>query len=211
MLDSDGFNLWAGDYDASVKEADENNEFPFAGYTKLMTAIYTTIMKGTAARVLDIGFGTGFLTSKLYDAGNEITGIDFSREMIQIAATRMPNAKLIQWDFALGIPAELLEEKFHFIVSTYALHHLEDRKKADFIQKLLGLLAPNGVILIGDIGFFTRADLLACQARVGHDSWDEDEFYFVFSEIEKSLAAICKLSFHSCSYCAGMIEIRLKE
>ncbi|NLO84402.1 MAG: class I SAM-dependent methyltransferase [Clostridiales bacterium] len=196
MLDSEGFDIWAGDYDASVKEADESNCYPFAGYRNVMTMIYQTIMHQAPAKVLDIGFGTGFLTSKLYGAGNEITGIDFSAEMIQIAAAKMPNANLVQWDFTLDIPLSLSEQTFDFIVSTYALHHLNDDQKLTFITQLLMLLDDHGAILIGDVGFVKRADLLACME---HDGWDEEEFYFVFSELEACLSAFCTLTFHQCS------------
>ena len=45
MLDSHGFDLWAGGYDDSVNIADDNNQYPFAGYKKLMNAIYGTVME----------------------------------------------------------------------------------------------------------------------------------------------------------------------
>jgi ubiquinone/menaquinone biosynthesis C-methylase UbiE len=38
---------------------------------------------------LDIGFGTGVLTKKLYDAGYEIYGVDFSDKMLEIAKYRL--------------------------------------------------------------------------------------------------------------------------
>jgi putative AdoMet-dependent methyltransferase len=41
-----------------------------------MNAIYGTVMHRTPADILDIGFGTAMLTTKLYDAGNRITGFD---------------------------------------------------------------------------------------------------------------------------------------
>lgn len=56
MLNDYGFNLWADSYDIFVEEADENNQYPFAGYTNLMNAIYGTIMHHSPAKVFDIGF-----------------------------------------------------------------------------------------------------------------------------------------------------------
>lgn len=206
MLNNYGFDLWADSYDDSVKNADESHQYPFAGYTHLMNAIYGTIMNRAPAKVLDIGFGTAKLTSKLYDAGNHITGIDFSSEMINIASSKMPRATLLHWDFSLGIPPELSGETFDFIVSTYALHHLLDGAKASFITDLFDLLKPNGSILIGDVCFNTRDELLACQSSCG-DDWDDDEFYFVFSELQARLQFSCSLSFHAFSFCSGVIEI----
>ena len=206
MLDSYGFDLWADRYDASVRQASESNEYPFAGYPALMNAIYGTIMRRSPARVLDIGFGTALLTAKLYDQGNQITGIDFSDEMLKIAAAKMPAAHLLKWDFSRGVPPALNGQTFDFIVSTYALHHLEDDAKAGFIASLLDLLAEGGLILIGDVCFPTRKALLSCREACG-DEWDDEEVYFVFSELQERLAPLCRLAFHAFSFCAGVIEI----
>ena len=206
MLSNHGFDLWSDSYDLSVKKAEENNKYPFAGYTGLMNAIYGSIMEKSPAKVLDIGFGTAMLTSKLYEGGNIIAGIDFSAEMIKIASTKMPEANLLQWDFSLGIPPELENESFDFIISTYALHHLNDDDKVEFLSKLLNLLKSNGSILIGDVCFNTREELLSCQAACG-DAWDDDEIYFVFSELQDRLGSLCKPAFHEFSFCSGVIEL----
>ena len=49
--------------------------------------------------MLDLGFGTGTLTAKLYENGCTIWGQDFSRRMIEIAQEKMPDAHLYQGDF----------------------------------------------------------------------------------------------------------------
>ena len=207
MRSHDGFDLWADSYDASVKHADESGQYPFAGYHALMNAIYGTVMARAPARVLDIGFGTAMLTSRLYQGGNQITGIDFSAEMLNIAQQKMPGATLLQWDFSNGIPPELNGRTFDFILSTYALHHLMDDAKLDFITQLLNLLAPEGKILIGDVCFPTREALLSCRASCGAD-WDGDEFYFVSSELEDRLGSRCALTFHEFSFCSAVVEIQ---
>ncbi len=209
MLNNHGFDLWSDSYDDSVENADRNNQYPFAGYTELMNAIYGTVMNHAPAKVLDIGFGTAVLTSKLYDGGNAITGIDFSSEMLKIAQSKMPEATLLQWDFTNGVPTALKGQAFDFIVSTYALHHLADDAKITFITKLLDVLEPDGAILIGDVCFLTRDNLLSCRESCG-DDWDDDEIYFVFSELQDTLRTLCSLSFHKFSFCSGIIEIRRK-
>ena len=94
MLKSDGFNLWANAYDKSVNLSEEANEYPFAGYKDVLGTIYQIIKKGNGNKILDIGFGTGILSKKLYDDGCDIYGIDFSEKMIEIAKSKMPNAAL---------------------------------------------------------------------------------------------------------------------
>jgi len=207
MLDNHGFDIWADGYDESVDVADDNNDYPFAGYKDIINAIYGTVMKNHPAKVLDIGVGTGTLAAKLYEGGNDITGIDFSEKMLSIARAKMPDARFFQFDFTNGLPVEVAAMKFDFIVSTYALHHLTDEEKVSFIRAISGCLSENGVIIIGDVSFPNRDALEHCKELCG-DEWDDEEFYFVFSELSNALAKDCVTTYHPYSHCAGIMEIR---
>ena len=96
MLDKKGFDLWAEDYDKTVGISDEEKTYPFAGYKDVLGGIFQTIMEKPNATVLDIGFGTGTLTTKLYEHGHTIYGQDFSSKMIDLAAKKMPGSYLYQ-------------------------------------------------------------------------------------------------------------------
>lgn len=204
MRDEKGFDLWANDYDKCVNISFDENTYPFAGYKKVLGDIYETIMKVPNAKVLDIGFGTATLTTKLYEAGCEIYGQDFSSNMIEIALKKMPNASLYKYDFTIGLAPELKNQKFDFIVATYSLHHIKDNQKATFLKNLQNLLNENGMILIGDVAFETRAHLEQCKKESG-DDWDNDEQYLVFDELKAELPS---LSFNKISYCAGIFTLK---
>ena len=83
MLNSKGFDLWADGYDKSVGVSEEENTYPFAGYKKVLGKIYKTVMEKEHPVVLDIGFGTGTLTQKLYEKGCIVYGQDFSQKMVR--------------------------------------------------------------------------------------------------------------------------------
>ena len=139
MLCSKGFDLWADGYDKSVGLSDADGTYPFAGYKDVLNEIYNNVLS-RGGTVLDIGFGTGTLTSKLYEKGCKIYGQDFSGRMIDVARKKMPNAKLYQGDFSAGLAAELTDCKYDAIIATYSLHHLTDNQKVGLLSALLKLL-----------------------------------------------------------------------
>lgn len=206
MLNQHGFDLWAEGYDQTVQLSEESNLYPFAGYKNILNFIFNEAMQKPHSEILDIGFGTGVLTRKLYESGHLIDGIDFSPKMIEIAQSTMPNAHLIEWDITKGLPEIIQAQKYQSIISTYALHHLTDEAKVEFIESLLPLLENGGKILIGDIAFNTRHELLQCREQ--HlQYWDEDEFYFVYDELHALLQDRCTCEFHQISHCGGVIII----
>lgn len=201
MLDNKGFNLWAQDYDNSVRRSDENSRYPFAGYQNIMDEIFRRVVNASGQDILDVGFGTGVLTARLYEQGCRIYGQDFSSEMIELARQKMPEALLVQGDFSQGLAAPLRQQRYDAILATYSLHHLTDARKVTFLKELLSCLREGGCLYIGDVAFATRRELEACRAEAG-DSWDNDEIYFVYDEL---LPYFPKMQFEPFSYCSGFL------
>ena len=201
MLNNKEFDLWADGYDKTVGISDEENTYPFAGYKKVLGFIFQTIMETKNAVVLDFGFGTGALTTKLYEQGCSIYGQDFSSRMIVLASEKMPDAHLYQGDFSKGLVKPLRNCRYDYIVATYSLHHLTDTQKVDFLLDLRNYLKENGKIIIGDVVFETRKDLERCKLKAGN-AWDNDEIYFVVEELRKDFPGI---SFMQMSDCAGVL------
>ena len=204
MLNNTGFDLWADGYDKSVGLSDENDRYPFAGYRAMMNALYQRVLAQSGHNVLDIGFGTGILTSRLYEQGCRIYGQDFSTRMIELAQAKMPDARLYQGDFSKGLVPELYAQQYDAIVATYSLHHLTDTQKIDFLRALLPLLKQDGCLFIGDVAFRTREELEACRTAAGED-WDSDEIYFVYGELRPHFPT---LTFESFSHCTTLLTLR---
>lgn len=203
MLDSRGFDLWVDGYDKTVGLSDEEQSYPFAGYKGVLARIYQLVMAKGKARVLDIGFGTGTLTRRLYEQGCEVWGQDFSGRMVELARSKMPDANLFQADFSQGLAEPLLQNSYDFIIATYSLHHLTDDGKIRLIRTLTDLLDEGGAILIGDVAFADRQGLEQCREKAGEE-WDDEEIYFVFDELRKRFPA---MRFEQISYCAGVISL----
>ncbi len=203
MLDNKGFDLWADGYDRAVGLSDEEHSYPFAGYKEVLGQIYRVIMEKPGASVLDIGFGTGTLTAKLYEQGCEVYGQDFSARMIELASVKMPGAHLYRGDFADGLAEPLRRQSYDYIVATYSLHHLTDEQKTVFLKSLRERLKEGGSILVGDVAFEDRGQLEKCRAEAG-DEWDGEEIYCVAEELRKDFP---DLVFTKVSFCAGILTL----
>lgn len=205
MLGSHGFDLWADGYDASVGLSDEANRYPFAGYKRVLGEIYRRLRETQARSVLDIGCGTGVLGAKLCAAGVDVTGLDFSQEMLKNARERMPEARLIQWDFGKGLPEKVKTGAYDAVICTYAIHHLTNGGKAALFEEMVRCLRPGGRIMIGDIAFETAQARGECRAEAG-DEWDEDEFYLAMDEVKPHMVGTVYY-YQQMSKCAGLLEI----
>ena len=203
MLNEEGFDRWAEDYDADTARSDGEGSYPFAGYRRVLDTIARRVLARGTPTVLDIGFGTGTLTERLYRAGCEVFGQDFSPEMLAAARERMPEAALWLGDFRRGLVPALAEREYECIMATYSLHHLTDGEKTAFLRELRGRLRPGGEILVGDVAFETRAELEACRAGAG-EAWDEEEVYFVAGELRRDFPG---LRFEKLSPCAGVLSL----
>lgn len=204
MLNNEGFDLWANGYDQTVGISDDEGTYPFAGYKQILNTIYNRTLADKCDTILDIGFGTGTLTTKLYEQGCRVWGQDFSERMIELAKVKMPKAKLYQWDFSKGLVKELKQNRYDAIIATYSLHHLSDEQKIGLIKDLLLLLNDGGHIYIGDVAFETRAELERQKALIG-DEWDDDEIYFVVDEFTKSFP---QMKFEQFSFCSGLLSLK---
>lgn len=204
MFDDKGFDSWADDYDREVGQTDKEDRYPFAGYQKILDGIIGIVQKKKAASILDVGFGTGTLAAKLYEQGFTIYGQDYSERMIELSKKKMPEAKLYKYDFSKGLAKPLYEQKYDFIISTYALHHLDIEGKIRLIREMMKLLKQEGKILIGDIAFETTEKMDQCKNMAG-DEWDDEENYFVYEEFKKIFTSA---TFTPVSFCGAILSLK---
>ncbi|KUG03817.1 methyltransferase type 12 [hydrocarbon metagenome] len=102
-------------------------------------------------RVLDIGAGTGLLSS--YVLGKfpnaKLTLIDISEGMLQVAKLRFkdrPGLRFLTEDYSQFS----LEEKYDIIVSALSIHHLTDSNKEQLYRKCYLSLDNGGIFVNAD-------------------------------------------------------------
>jgi putative AdoMet-dependent methyltransferase len=202
MRNESGFDLWARGYESDVIISDQQDDYPFAGYGKLMSFVFGAVKQAGAKTVLDIGIGTGVLPARLAETGCEIYGVDFSQEMLAIARQNIPGAHLHHADITKPLPAEITGHTYDCVISTYALHHLTDEQKVAFVPPLLPLLNNAGMIIIGDVSFANQTALDECKRNAG-DGFDTDEHYWIADDLLPRFSDI-KAEYHRMSHCAGV-------
>lgn len=94
--------------------------------------------------VLDVGCGAGQITDYLTQKGLNVTGLDFSQELLKIAKQNSPNSKFILAD----ICDYEQETKVDGIITKDTLFHLPNEDLIHVLQKFKRLLKPNGNICI---------------------------------------------------------------
>ncbi len=199
-MKKDIFDTWSNKYDEDVNK----DAFPFSGYEKSLERLINSLRITHSTQILEMGVGTGFLLSKFYQNGAQCYGFDFSEKMLEIAEQKMPSALLFQHDIKNGIPEKIRNAKFSIILAGYVLHHFDLEEKIRIIKQYLSLLKKeDGRMYIFDVSFQTKED----HDRYREDNmdiWDDDEYYFIATEINKN--------FENCDYkqfspCGGLYTI----
>ena len=99
------------------------------GFDEDLTAMCAALAQLPPARTLDVGCGTGFLTRHVR---GEITGLDQSPRMLEVAAARLPGATLVQGD-ALALP--FADDAFERVVSGHFYGHLDVEQRTTFLRE----------------------------------------------------------------------------
>jgi trans-aconitate methyltransferase len=107
-------------------------------------------------RILDLGCGTGHLTTQIAESGAHILGVDRSPEMIAAAQKSYPNLKFMIAD-ATALP---FHSEFDAVFSNATLHWIHEPERA--IRSVWNALHPGGRFVAefggkGNIGRMQRA------------------------------------------------------
>ena len=101
-------------------------------------------------KILDIGCGYGFMTYMLYFTSNQraITGIDHDEAKIEIASHCFSRTATV--NFVYSDILNFTFEKYDAIILADLLHYLQPDEQQQVIEKCIGQLNPNGIIIIRD-------------------------------------------------------------
>lgn len=199
------FDDWASTYDDSLREEDG---FPFEGYQQCLNLLLELAGREPGKSVLDLGTGTGAIAGMFDAVGHEVTGVDFSEKMLEVARRRVPGGTYLRHDVLGDWPLELTGREFDLVVSSYLLHEFPDETKLGLLAHLReNALAQCGRILVADIAF-PDAPARDRAHREWEDRWDDHEYYWTWDQLAPKLASAgFEVAWHQVSFCSGVIEL----
>jgi len=122
-------------------------------YTELIYNMFQYIPENFyPKRILDLGCGTGNLTDQMLKKypEAEIDALDISEDILNESRKRFnhtPNIRYIQADFkSLHLPPG----SYDLIMSSIAIHHIEDAYKIILYKEVFQALSPGGIFIFAD-------------------------------------------------------------
>jgi demethylmenaquinone methyltransferase / 2-methoxy-6-polyprenyl-1,4-benzoquinol methylase len=94
---------------------------------------------GAGGRALDVACGSGRLSAELLATGASVVGLDFSREMLRVAAAEVRGAALVRGD-ALALPFP--DASFDAATIAFGLRNLAD--PVGGLREMLRVIRPGG-------------------------------------------------------------------
>jgi Methylase involved in ubiquinone/menaquinone biosynthesis len=97
-------------------------------------------------KVLDIGCGNGRLFQILKDKNIEYTGIDFSKNLIELAKKKYPEGNFLVAN-ALNLPFK--ENTFDKVFLIAVLHHIPSKElRSQVLKEAKRVLKPQGLLIL---------------------------------------------------------------
>jgi SAM-dependent methyltransferase len=97
-------------------------------------------------RALDAACGTGRHAAHLAERGHEVTGVDGSPEMLELARERLPDVRLLEGDLH-ALPVD--DGEFDLALCALALGHLENLSPA--VSELARAVRVGGHVVLSDM------------------------------------------------------------
>ncbi len=157
--------------------------------SRISDIVIAHIKNKNGAKILDLCCGTGdvslILSKKITknQVSADITGVDFSRNMLDVAIARNEKVSENKPSFILGDATSLQypDDSFYAITISFGLRNLPDTKAG--LKEIYRVLKPNGIFICLDLGkpknklygafynfyFFKIVPIIGSLIQKGHD------------------------------------------
>jgi SAM-dependent methyltransferase len=168
MSDDEARALW--DDEAGTFDDAPDHGLRDPGVRAAWRELMLELLPPAPARVADLGCGTGTLSMLLAGEGYDVTGVDFSPEMIRRARAKAPGLTFVEAD-ASAPPLD--PASYDVVLSRHVLWAMPDPASA--LTRWRDLLAPGGRLVLVEGSWSTGAGLtgaetLALVRALGRDA-----------------------------------------
>jgi ubiquinone/menaquinone biosynthesis C-methylase UbiE len=126
-----------------------------AAFEKVLGRVLEVSCPRPTDACVDLGAGTGFVTTTLAPRVQSVLAVDISPAMVKSLAEQAAEAGLgnVRAQVADLAELELPADSVDLIVTNYALHHLRDPDKRALVARTARWLKPGGRLVIADMMF----------------------------------------------------------
>lgn len=182
-------------FDAKAASVGLYKVYPDEEYARILAAS-GVLAERREARILDAGCGSGAFSEHLLGLGMDVTGIDVSDGLVNLARAALPNGRFLTGDiFRTGFPAASFDAVFCGAV----LHHFPLRLREAF-REFRRILVPAGKLYFFEpyahsLNSFiwykvisvdrTPGEAALCPSRLGEDLKAEGFGRFSYTRVDK--------------------------
>jgi tRNA (cmo5U34)-methyltransferase len=150
MTVAEAFDAAAGGYDTARRRLVPCFDAFYTTAVELAAPpLHAALAVGRTPEVLDLGAGTGLLSSVLSAAvpGVRLTLVDAAPQMLAVAAERLAARGVAHRVVVADLVDPLPAGRYDAVVSALAIHHLDDSAKRDLYRRAAAALVPGGVFV----------------------------------------------------------------
>ena len=141
-------------------------------------------------KLLDLGCGAGEPFARFFiDRGWKVTGVDFSKGMLELASTYVPEMETIQADMC---EVEFESNQFEAITVIYSLFHVSSKEHATLFDKLYRWLRPKGKALFT----YATKEYTGSDEFDGYKEFMKQKLYYSHKSPDKLYADLENIGFN---------------
>jgi len=152
----DEFRHCGVDYaDAAIVDKYDGRHENFRDFQAETEQIISLLSLNDTDTVIDLGCGTGGITTHLAGHVKKIYAVDISRAMLDRCREKCIRANVNNVEFDQGgfLSYQHTTEQVNAVISQVALHHLPDMWKQVALLRIFDMLKPGGQFLLVDVVF----------------------------------------------------------
>ncbi len=144
--------------------------------------------------LLDLGCGAGEPLARYFvDRGWQVTGVDFSRRMLELAKQYVPEMERVSGDMCV---VHFEPESFEAVTAIYSLFHVPQRDHYQLLSDVFSWLKPGGLLLFT----YATKEYTGEPEFDGYKEFMGEHLYYSHTQPEKLKEILAEIGFSAVSF-----------